>query len=60
LDYWNTFSFPGTNESWKKLISGDIAGNGIVLTNTALNNGESVDAGNAASIVAQVGFKVEP
>lgn len=44
----------GTNESWKKLISGETDGNGIVLTNTALSNGESVDAGNAAGIVAQL------
>merc|ERR1712147_440627 len=44
----------GTNESWKKLISGETDGNGIVLTNTGLSNGESVDAGNAAGIVAQL------
>ena len=60
LELFSSFTFAGTNESWKKLISGDIDGNGIVLTNTALNNGESVDAGNATSIVAQVVFKVEP
>jgi len=44
----------GTNESWKKLISGEIDGKGIVMTNTTLQNGESVDTENAAGIVAQL------
>jgi len=44
----------GTNESWKKLISGDIDGNGIVRTNTGLQNGESVDTESAAGIIAQL------
>ena len=48
------FKFKGTNESWKKLISGEIAGNGIALKNTTLQNGESLDTENAAGTVSQV------
>ena len=46
--------FKGTNESWKKLISGEIDGNGIALKNTTLQNGESLDTENAAGTVSQV------
>ena len=36
------------------MISGEIDGKGIVVTNTTLMNGESVDTENAVGIVAQV------
>jgi len=44
----------GTNESWKKLISGETDGKGIVLTNLTLQNNDSIDAQNAATQVAQL------
>merc|ERR1719510_2364603 len=42
----------GCHESWKKLASHETDGKGIVLTNTTLNNGDSVNAGDAAALVA--------
>jgi len=44
----------GCNESWKKLISGETDGKGIVLTNLSLNNNDSIDQEKAANTVAQL------
>lgn len=41
----------GTHESWKKLMSKEIDGKGIALTNTGLANGESVTAADATAVV---------
>ena len=41
----------GTHESWKKLMSKEIDGKGIALTNTGLANGESLTAADAAAVV---------
>ena len=47
-------TFPETNENWKELMSGKTAGNGIMLTNTMLDNGETVDTGIAEIIIGKV------
>jgi len=44
----------GTHDSWKKLISGEIDGKGIVVTNSTLKNGETVDTENAAGIISKI------
>jgi inorganic pyrophosphatase len=50
--FW--YNFPETNENWKKLMSGKTAGNGIMLTNTMLDNGETVDTRIAERIIGKV------
>jgi len=41
----------GTHESWKKLIRRETDGKGIVLTNTTLENGDSIQSSEAAIIL---------
>jgi len=41
----------GTHESWKKLMSKEIDGKGIALTNTVLGNGESLTVADATAVV---------
>jgi len=49
----------GTHESWKKLISGETDGKGIVLTNSTLKNGETVDTEHAGGIIAKLAPMME-
>ena len=44
----------GTNESWKKLISGASASGGLNTNNTTLNNEASLDQEAANAIISQV------
>ena len=44
----------GTNESWKKLISGASASGGLNTNNTTLNNEASLDQEAANAILSQV------
>jgi nucleosome-remodeling factor subunit len=41
----------GTHESWKKLIRRETDAKGIVLTNTTLDNGDSIQSSEAAIIL---------
>ena len=45
----------GTHESWKKLMSGAAESGGISLTNTGLNNPQSIEAEAASTVVSDVG-----
>jgi len=49
----------GTNESWKKLISGASASGGLKTNNTTLNNGASLDQDAANAILSQLPEKGE-
>jgi nucleosome-remodeling factor subunit len=43
-----------THESWKKLMSGEIDGKGISLSNTTLGNSHSIQAADAEAVVSQL------
>jgi len=45
----------GCHDSWKKLMSGETDGKGIVLSNTSLGDGATISAEDAAALVAQAG-----
>ena len=50
------FIFLGTNESWKKLIAGEIDGNGTEMNNTTLENVKSIRTDNDKQIIKQLFF----
>ncbi|XP_023336794.1 inorganic pyrophosphatase [Eurytemora carolleeae] len=43
-----------TNESWKKMMSGEIEAKGTSLVNTTLGNSHSISADDAAAVVSQM------